>query len=356
MGRRPSDSFGGGAVPPWRSGRSGRSGECLPGETPQSLRRANVILYWERYYPQRWSGAPRLVMYIRERSRTRPSPRCLCSASGRSAEEARVGSWTDTDAADAPSVVESWRVPNPAPGTRSAAPAFDLDGESAGTGSRRWDPALVTIRLGRSWIAQRPLEAAPEGIGGQRFAMWIVADDHDAALNSAPRASGRRRTRRSASGRAHGPWFVGRWKRGGRSAHASGHVGRRPLRHIGEHSPTTAPWFARSLVEGHAGTEVARPSLAAPTCALDERVTELRLSVPETGKRFLPPPDRGMARYGRRPSARDDRQRRSRPRAKAAGPSLLPERRRARSLTEVVASGIKKLEVQPPPPEAAGVP
>ena len=60
-----------------------------------------------------------------------------------------------------------------------------------------------------------------------------------------------------------------------------------------------------------------------------DEVTELRLSVPEAGKTPPPPPDRGLARHGRRPSARRDRQRRSGARAWAVGPPLLPERCRS---------------------------
>ncbi|GIU96591.1 MAG: hypothetical protein KatS3mg013_0394 [Actinomycetota bacterium] len=39
-----------------------------------------------------------------------------------------------------------------------------------------------------------------------------------------------------------------------------------------------------------------------------EEVTELRLSVPEAGRRLLPPPDRGTARRGRPPSPRGHRE------------------------------------------------
>ena len=39
-----------------------------------------------------------------------------------------------------------------------------------------------------------------------------------------------------------------------------------------------------------------------------DEVTELRISVPETGRRLLPPPGRGVARHGRSCGVGPDRQ------------------------------------------------
>ena len=59
-----------------------------------------------------------------------------------------------------------------------------------------------------------------------------------------------------------------------------------------------------------------------------DEVTELRLSVPEAGKRLLPLPDRGVAYLGRQTCAEGHRQRRRRAGLRDARPPLLPQRRR----------------------------
>jgi lactoylglutathione lyase len=44
------------------------------------------------------------------------------------------------------------------------------------------DALFVTIRIGEDDLGISAAEDAPAGTGGQRFAMWIYADDCDAAI------------------------------------------------------------------------------------------------------------------------------------------------------------------------------
>jgi lactoylglutathione lyase len=44
------------------------------------------------------------------------------------------------------------------------------------------DPVFVTIRIGEDDLGISAAENAPEGTGAQGFAMWIYADDCDAAI------------------------------------------------------------------------------------------------------------------------------------------------------------------------------
>ena len=39
------------------------------------------------------------------------------------------------------------------------------------------DPVFVTIRIGEDVLGIAAAEDAPEGTGGQRFEMWIYAED-----------------------------------------------------------------------------------------------------------------------------------------------------------------------------------
>lgn len=57
-----------------------------------------------------------------------------------------------------------------------------LDGEIGYRFPADGDPVFVTIRIGEDDLGIAAAEAAPEGTGGQRFAMWIYADDCDAAI------------------------------------------------------------------------------------------------------------------------------------------------------------------------------
>ena len=44
------------------------------------------------------------------------------------------------------------------------------------------DPVFVTIGIGEDDLGIAGAEDAPEGTGGQRFEMWIYAEDCDAAI------------------------------------------------------------------------------------------------------------------------------------------------------------------------------
>jgi lactoylglutathione lyase len=44
------------------------------------------------------------------------------------------------------------------------------------------DPIFVTVRIGEDDFGIAAAEDAPEGTGGQRFAMWVYADDCDVAI------------------------------------------------------------------------------------------------------------------------------------------------------------------------------
>ena len=57
-----------------------------------------------------------------------------------------------------------------------------LDGEIGYRFPADGDPAFVTIRIGEDDLGIAAAEAAPDRTGGQRFAMWIYADDYDAAI------------------------------------------------------------------------------------------------------------------------------------------------------------------------------
>jgi lactoylglutathione lyase len=57
-----------------------------------------------------------------------------------------------------------------------------LDGEIGYRFPAGGDPIFVTVRIGEDDLGIAAAEDEPEGTGGQRFAMWVYADDCDAAI------------------------------------------------------------------------------------------------------------------------------------------------------------------------------
>jgi hypothetical protein len=84
-----------------------------------------------------------------------------------------------------------------------------------------------------------------------------------------------------------------------------------------------------------------------------DEVTELRISVPETGRRLLPLPVAAWHATVGRAAVEGDRQGRRGPRARATRSALLPVGAGARSLTEVVATGLRRLEEGREEPEVS---
>jgi lactoylglutathione lyase len=58
-----------------------------------------------------------------------------------------------------------------------------LDGEIGYRFPAAGDPIFVTIRIGDDDLGIAAAEDAPVGSGAQRFAMWVYANDCDAAIN-----------------------------------------------------------------------------------------------------------------------------------------------------------------------------